>query len=33
MHGRVPSGIVNRAVVDQPAWQEKLEGYRQAFGG
>jgi phosphoglycerate dehydrogenase-like enzyme len=33
MHGRAPSGIVNRAVVDQPAWQEKLERYRQAFGG
>jgi D-3-phosphoglycerate dehydrogenase len=33
MHGRVPGGIVNREVVDQPAWQAKLKGYRQAFGG
>lgn len=33
MHGRVPTGIVNRAVVDQPAWQDKLKRYRQAFGG
>jgi phosphoglycerate dehydrogenase-like enzyme len=33
MHGRVPTGIVNREVVDQPAWQEKLERYRQTFGG
>jgi phosphoglycerate dehydrogenase-like enzyme len=33
MHGRVPTGIVNRAVVDQPAWRAKLERHRQAFGG
>ncbi len=33
MHGRVPTGIVNREVVDQPAWQDKLKRYRQAFGG
>jgi phosphoglycerate dehydrogenase-like enzyme len=33
MHGRVPTGIVNREVVDQPAWQDKLERYRQTFGG
>jgi D-3-phosphoglycerate dehydrogenase len=32
MHGRVPTGIVNRAVVDQPAWRAKLERHRQAFG-
>jgi phosphoglycerate dehydrogenase-like enzyme len=32
MHGRVPTGIVNRAIVDQPAWQAKLEGYRSQFG-
>ena len=33
MHGRVPTGIVNREVVDQPAWQDKLKRYRQAYGG
>ncbi|MEM7021794.1 MAG: NAD(P)-dependent oxidoreductase [Pseudomonadota bacterium] len=33
MHGRVPTGIVNREVTDQPAWQAKLAKYRQAFGG
>jgi phosphoglycerate dehydrogenase-like enzyme len=33
MHGRVPAGIVNREVVDQPAWQDKLERYRQDYGG
>jgi phosphoglycerate dehydrogenase-like enzyme len=33
MHGRVPTGIVNREVVDQPAWQDKLKRYRQTFGG
>jgi phosphoglycerate dehydrogenase-like enzyme len=33
MHGRVPTGIVNREVVDQPAWQAKLERYRGQFGG
>jgi phosphoglycerate dehydrogenase-like enzyme len=33
MHGRVPAGIVNREVVDQPAWQEKLKRYRKTFGG
>ncbi len=33
MHGRVPTGIVNRAVVDQPVWQDKLERYRATFGG
>ncbi|HEX3210678.1 MAG TPA: NAD(P)-dependent oxidoreductase, partial [Geminicoccaceae bacterium] len=32
MHGRVPTGIVNRAIVDQPAWQAKLECYRSQFG-
>jgi phosphoglycerate dehydrogenase-like enzyme len=32
MHGRMPTGIVNRAIVDQPAWQAKLERYRAAFG-
>jgi phosphoglycerate dehydrogenase-like enzyme len=33
MHGRVPTGIVNREVVDQPVWQDKLKRYRQAYGG
>jgi phosphoglycerate dehydrogenase-like enzyme len=33
MHGRVPTGIVNREVIDQPAWQDKLKRYRQAYGG
>jgi hypothetical protein len=33
MHGRVPRGIVNREVVDRPAWQDKLKRYRQAYGG
>jgi phosphoglycerate dehydrogenase-like enzyme len=33
MHGRVPTGIVNREVVDRPAWREKLERYAAAFGG
>jgi D-3-phosphoglycerate dehydrogenase len=33
MHGRVPTGIVNREIVDQPAWQDKLEGFKAAFGG
>jgi D-3-phosphoglycerate dehydrogenase len=33
MHGRVPTGIVNRKVVDRPGWQAKLERYRGVFGG
>ncbi len=33
MHGRVPTGVVNREVLDQPAWLTKLDGYRKAFGG
>ncbi len=33
MHGRVPSGVVNPDVIDQPAWRAKLERYRAAFGG
>jgi phosphoglycerate dehydrogenase-like enzyme len=33
MHGRVPRGIVNRAVADNPAWQAKLRGYAERFGG
>jgi phosphoglycerate dehydrogenase-like enzyme len=33
MHGRVPTGIVNREIVERPAWREKLKRYRAAFGG
>ena len=33
MHGRVPTGVVNREVVDQPAWRDKLKRYRETFGG
>jgi len=33
MHGRVPTGLVNREIVEQPAWRAKLDRYRQAFGG
>ena len=32
MHGRVPTGIVNREIVDRPAWLDKLAHYRQAYG-
>ncbi len=33
MHGRVPTGIVNREIVDRPTWRAKLERYQAAFGG
>jgi phosphoglycerate dehydrogenase-like enzyme len=33
MHGRVPTGIVNRKVVERPGWRAKLERYKAAFGG
>jgi phosphoglycerate dehydrogenase-like enzyme len=33
MHGRVPTGIVNREVVERPAWRDKLKRYQAAFGG
>jgi D-3-phosphoglycerate dehydrogenase len=33
MHGRVPVGVVNRQIVDDPVWRRKLEGYRARFGG
>ena len=33
MHGRAPTGIVNRAIEGQPAWQAKLERFRSQFGG
>jgi phosphoglycerate dehydrogenase-like enzyme len=33
MHGRVPTGIVNREIEARPAWQKKLERYAAQFGG
>jgi phosphoglycerate dehydrogenase-like enzyme len=33
MHGRVPTGIVNRRIVERPGWQEKLKRYQATFGG
>jgi len=33
MHGRDPTGIVNRPVLSTPAWRQRLEGYRGRFGG
>jgi len=33
MHGRVPTGIVNREIVDRPAWLDKLERHGATFGG
>ena len=33
MHGRVPTGVVNREVLEQQAWRDKLEGYKNQFGG
>jgi D-3-phosphoglycerate dehydrogenase len=33
MHGRVPTGVVNRDVLEQPAWRSKLEAYKKKFGG
>ena len=32
MAGRVPSGIVNRDVLDRPGWQARLAGCAQRFG-
>jgi D-3-phosphoglycerate dehydrogenase len=32
MHGRDPSGIVNKQVLSTPAWRMRLEGYRARFG-
>jgi phosphoglycerate dehydrogenase-like enzyme len=31
-HGRVPRGVVNREVLDQPRFRARLEGYRRRFG-
>jgi phosphoglycerate dehydrogenase-like enzyme len=33
MAGRVPTGIVNRPVIERPGWRAKLDGYRERFGG
>jgi phosphoglycerate dehydrogenase-like enzyme len=33
MHGRVPTGIVNREIEGQPEWQDKLKRYQAAFAG
>src|SRR5215510_2072494 len=30
-HGRIPNGVVNRAVLEQGRFKEKLERYRKAF--
>ena len=32
MEGRVPSGIVNRDVVDRSGWKARLTGYARKFG-
>ncbi|MGP1396992.1 MAG: NAD(P)-dependent oxidoreductase [Inquilinaceae bacterium] len=32
MHGRVPLGLVNAAIADDPAWRAKLERHRAMFG-
>ena len=32
MAGRVPTGIVNRDVVDRPGWKARLAAYAQEFG-
>jgi D-3-phosphoglycerate dehydrogenase len=32
MHGRVPTGIVNREIEGRPGWREKLERHAAAFG-
>jgi phosphoglycerate dehydrogenase-like enzyme len=31
-HGRVPRGVVNRAVLDDPQWQRRLAGFAARFG-
>ena len=33
MEGRVPSGIVNRDVVDRPGWKARLARHARQFGG
>jgi len=32
-HGRVPRGVVNRVVLDQPRFKARLDAYRGRFGG
>ena len=32
MAGRVPTGIVNRDVVDRPGWKARLAAYAREFG-
>jgi len=32
MHGQVPVGVVNREVLDTPAWQARLKDYGARFG-
>jgi len=32
MHGRVPTGVVNRDVLEQKAWRDKLENFKKQFG-
>ena len=32
MAGRVPTGVVNRDVLDRPGWQARLRGYAERFG-
>ena len=31
-HGRVPTGVVNRAVLDDPRFKAKLDSFRARFG-
>jgi hypothetical protein len=31
MHGKVPRGIVNRQVADDPRWQAKLKAFAARF--
>src|SRR5262245_33275172 len=31
-HGRVPTGVVNRAALDQPRFKARLDSYRSRFG-
>jgi len=31
-HGRVPTGVVNRAILDQPRFKARLDAYRSRFG-
>ncbi len=33
MHGREPTTIVNRAIIENQAWRDKLQSYGERFGG